>query len=141
MRLGLVRDAAALTWRYDRHPLHRYRLTGWQVPGGGLAALAVTARRKLFGLDCTLVADVIADPDAGARVAATTLRAAFSGGQGAMAVAQVAPGQEGLFRAAGFLPVPARLDPKRFTLTMLPICVPLPAPGTWTFGWGDMDVV
>jgi len=142
---GLLRDAAALRWRYGQHPLYRYRMLGWQ-DGDRMDALVITAQRHLFGMDCLLVVDALIDPGrpaAAARLVGDAIRASGA----ALAVAQAVPGHDlaGALRRAGFLAVPERFNPKPFQMVALPLAVQarsgaLPA-STWQFGWGDMDVV
>jgi Acetyltransferase (GNAT) domain len=142
---SIVRDAAALRWRYREHPFRRYEILGWQA-GDGLSALIVTTRRDLEGLPALLIVDAVADPAAPsaarALIAAALRRAAGEGDR--LAAAEAQPGSP-LARAlaqAGFLTVPRRFDPKPFTLVGLPLDTPMEQlAGPWQFAWGDMDVV
>jgi len=142
---GIVRDAAALKWRYGQHPLHRYQLHGWQTPGGALAALVVTTSRPLFGLECLLVADLLIDPAAPA--ASVRLIDAVCRSSGAqVALAQSASGDDAgpVLTRAGFAAVPARINPKPFLLVTMPLALEDPSAlegARWRFAWGDMDVV
>ncbi len=142
---SIVRDAAALGWRYEQHPFRRYELLGWQADGA-LSALIVTTRRDLEGVPAVLIVDAVIDPAAlpaaRALVSAALRRAAGEGDR--LAAAEAQPGSP-LARAlaqAGFLAVPQRFDPKPFTLVGLPLDTPMAEiAGPWQFAWGDMDVV
>lgn len=142
---GLVRDAAALRWRYAQHPIYRYNLYGWQS-GGRLEALVVTTERTLFGMTCLLVVDALIDPER-PQAAAALIGKAIHGSGAAIALAQAAP-SDGLATAlsrAGFATVPQRFNPKPFMMVTLPLQADTAqAIGTatdWRFAWGDMDVV
>jgi hypothetical protein len=147
MAAGLVRDAAALRWRYEQHPIRHYRLLGWEE-ARGLSALIVTTRRELEGIPSVLIVDALIDgcslAAAVALVAAAVREAAAAGA--CLAAAEACPGTA-LHRAlagAGFVTVPRRFDPKPFTLVALPLAAGTEAalsPGAWSFAWGDMDVV
>ncbi len=142
---SIVRDAAALRWRYEGHPFRRYEILGWQAPGG-LAALIVTTRRDLEGLPAVLIVDALVDPaalaPARALVSAALRRAAAEGDRLAAAEAEPGSAPARALANAGFLTVPQRFDPKPFTLVGLPLGTPMEQlAGPWQFAWGDMDVV
>lgn len=142
---GFVRDAAALSWRYGKHPLHRYEINGWHSDENGLSALVVTTRRRLHGLDCLLIVDVLVDP--GAQSAASRLMDEVSRASRAqMALAQAVQGDDafGAFSRAGFAVVPEWMNEKPFMLVTMPLRLEGAASletATWRFAWGDMDVV
>lgn len=142
--IGLARDPAVLAWRYLHHPLHRYRL--FTCGDGAGASGLVAAPRTLFGVPSSLVVDLLGAEHPTAAAALVAAAVADAAGQGARIVGGLALAGSPLDRAlrrAGFLPVPARLDPKPFHLVARPLAEPGQDgfSGRWRFAWGDMDVV
>lgn len=140
---SLVRDAATLRWRYGQHPIYRYEITAWQV-GNRIDALIVTTRRKLFGVECILIADALFDP-ANHTAAAELVRQSIKLSRAAIALAQAVSGDDLalVLGKSGFASVPKRFDPKPFMMVALPLQEDAAtiADLDWRFSWGDMDVV
>lgn len=145
--VSLVRDAANLAWRYTSHPVWTYHVAG-QEREGRLEALAVTCQREIDGWPAVLLVDALMDPartgDNAALVGWLVRRAAADGA--VIAAAECIPGTAlaRALRRAGFAAVPRRFDPKPFHITVRDTLGQSPSLcdlGSWSFAWGDIDVV
>lgn len=145
---GVVRNAAYLNWRFVDHPVYAYKRMAWEN-GGRVAGYIVTSARETFGVPSTLVADVFTAPGAPRRVAESMLEeagsvAARKGSQMLVALAAQDSPVDTALRAAGFVAVPLRLNPKPFVMAMHPLgngISPDDLRRHWRFAWSDMDVV
>jgi hypothetical protein len=145
---GTRSDAAYLNWRFAQHPLNHYDIVGWENEGA-LKGYAVTTQRDVFGFKATLLVDLAAAKAAPAiefALLAETLRR--SRDAGASMVASLAVEGTSRYRNLirfGFVPVPARLDPKPFLMAAHgfsdPTAADRIAASEWRFNWADMDVV
>ena len=145
IRLGVVRDAAYLNWRYVDHPAYRYHRLELRR-SGALHGLVVASRREVHGSAATLLLDLLApDDEAGLALVQGLVRHAQRGGQ-SMVAALTIPGSQlhRLLVRCGFLRVPTWLDPKPFHAVAMVGGDPVSQawdPLSWYFTWGDVDVV
>ncbi len=141
-----VRDAAYLNWRFLSHPLYRYACLGWRQ-GGEWAGYAVCVERRLFGIDTLLLVDLLSrqPQSVGPALIDAAVDEAHRRRLG-MVVTLAIPGSplHETLRHLGFMAVPARFDPKRFTAAELvyddAVRAEL-ASAPRHFTWSDMDVV
>jgi hypothetical protein len=146
-KLHFSREADVMQWRYGCNPVYGYRILARRSEGG-ISGFIVTARRKVKGLESDLVVDGlwengdIETPRALLSAVHARARAERTGIVAGIAM-QGTPFHDGL-RRLGLLPVPARLDPKRFHLVGYPLtqaggkCMDA---ADWELTWGDTDVV
>lgn len=139
---GIVRDARWWRWRYASHPVHAYHYLEARR-GDRLVGAAVSSTRDDAGGQVLQLLDLVA-------VDATTDRALVDGaaaqaaelGAGAVVAAALA-GTEWArrLRRAGFVPVPARLQPRPIHLLVADLTGSRPglAAEPWTFTLGDQD--
>jgi hypothetical protein len=147
-RLGVatVRDAAYLRWRFDAHPLYRYRTFGWRH-GNAWTGYVVCVERRLFGVDTMMVVDILSpriDTVGPALLDVVADEARRRGLGMVVALALRGSGVHGALKNRGFIDVPSRLDPKRFTAVECVYDDALRAElatGPRHFTWSDMDVV
>ena len=145
--ITIDRNSAYLNWRFVGHPIYAYQKTAL-VNDGQLLGYVVTCQRQLFGMPTTLIVDILADNnDIG--IVKTLLYAVLEhckacGSQ--FLVTQLLPNAK-LYQqvlALGFLPVPAKLNPKQFNFVMHHLgndLTNLMNQRLWSFAWSDMDVV
>lgn len=144
--IGFVRDAATLRWRYFDHPVYGYRIVT-STSADGCASGLVTSARTLFGVDSTLLVDLVGAPRPDSCAALLARAVTEAAAQGSRIVGALAcPGTllDGALLRAGFLPVPAAINPKPFFMVARPLSHPSEAAmngAGWDFAWGDMDVV
>lgn len=144
----ILRDVDMLNWRYADHPVYRYDTIAWEIEGKP-AGFAVTLRRAVFGVDATLLVElaVLRDrPGVAFSLLAEVNRRARAEGSALVATLAIAGSQRFATLARfGFLPVPRRLDPKPFVMTVHDLgmadVAPRLAAARWDFDWADMDVV
>jgi GNAT superfamily N-acetyltransferase len=167
---GIVRTAAFLRWRYERHPDRPYRFFEARA-GGRLRGTAVTVERSAFGGRFVYLLELLAEDVVVARalvgaVADAVLRGATSGEAAAPgAPTGLAPGSPtglapgaptglaavalpgsrlaALVSAAGLRRVPRILEPKpfRFGAARNDAAAPDPRGRAWWVSWGDLDHV
>lgn len=146
IRMGSVRNAAHLNWRYVAHPLYAYKIFAW-TDGDRVLGYVVITEREVFDIPAVLVVDALTDPAVpGVLEALTQAVAAYAGRVGArMLATQAIPGSSlgAAFQRAGMLAVPRRLAPKTFSMVAHGLGQALPAldVAAWHFTWGDMDVI
>lgn len=146
VRMGSVRNAAHLNWRYVEHPVYAYRIFAW-VAGERVLGYVVVTEREVFDIPAVLVVDALSDPgQPGVLEALLKEVAEHASRAGARMVATQAIEGSGLsrvYRRAGLLKVPRRLAPKTFSMTAHGLGRPLPVldVARWHFTWGDMDVI
>jgi hypothetical protein len=146
IRMGTVRNAAHLNWRYTEHPLYAYRVFAW-VDGDRVLGYVVVTRREIFDIPAVLVVDALSDPAVpGVIEALVDAVASDAQRDGArMLGTQAIHGSQlaDAFQRAGLIAVPKRIAPKTFTLTAHGLGRPLPPldVASWHLTWGDMDVI
>ncbi len=146
VRMGSVRNAAHLNWRYVEHPLYKYKSFAW-VEGERVLGYVVITLREVFDIPAALVVDALSDPavpgviEALIKAVADHAHAAGARMIGTQAIQGSA--LSAAFQRAGLIPIPKRLAPKTFALVAHGLSRPLPPldVGSWHFTWGDMDVV
>jgi len=118
VRLGCLRSAAFLNWRYLAKPTHEYRAWGARRDGQ-LNAFLITRRATMFGADCMVIMDLGcrdgAEADLLALIAAR-LRAEREAGASLAVTMGTHPFFSQLGRL-GYLRIPDRINPRplRFT--------------------------
>lgn len=145
---GTRSDSAYLNWRFADHPLNLYDIFCWEN-AGTLEGYAVTVQRDVFGFKATLLVDLAAaeaSPTIEFALLTETLRRSRTAG--AAMVATLAVKGTSRYRNLvrfGFIPVPARFDPKPFLMAVQSFDDPTAsdriAASEWRFNWADMDVV
>ena len=146
IRMGTVRNAAHLNWRYAEHPLYTYKIFAW-VDGERVLGYVVITEREVFDIPAILMVDALSNPAVPgvieALIDAVTEYAIDSGVR--MLSTQAIRGSRlsAALQRAGMIAVPKRVAPKTFTLTAHGLGRPLPAfdVGAWHLTWGDMDVI
>jgi GNAT superfamily N-acetyltransferase len=140
---GVIRDQRWWQWRYGDHPDPRYEYFEVRRPGG-LAGASVATVREAFGGTFVYLLELLAD-DADAARAIGRAAQVYARSIGAAGVAIMGvPGSRLAERArqAGFVHLPARLDPKPTSYGAVP------NDGTtwahlarlrWSISWGDLD--
>jgi hypothetical protein len=144
--VATVRDAAYLKWRFEDHPVYRYRILGWRR-GGAWIGYVVCLERRLFGVDTMMVVDILSPQllTVGPALLDAAMDEARGRGLGMMVALALRGGSlHAVLKGRGFYDVPARLDPKRFTAVEHvydeSIRADLAASPRY-FTWSDMDVV
>jgi GNAT superfamily N-acetyltransferase len=141
-----VRDSAYLNWRYCAVPAFGYRR--WSVHvDGRLEGYLITRVVQLFGLPLGAVVDVFPLPvvDAGVTREVLTFAQLRMGEEGAaFLTALFPPAHVPHLSRFGFLPVPDRLNPRRWYLGAR--CAPADEPllrdiRNWHVTYGDADIV
>jgi GNAT superfamily N-acetyltransferase len=144
--ISTIRDAAYLQWRFKEHPIYSYWTVGWRQ-GNTWLGYAACVERRLFGVDTLLVVDVLTpqwDSVGSALIDAAVDEARRRGLGMVVTLALRGAPLYDTFKSRGFIHVPSRLDPKRFTATeriyddsVRGDFAALPR----QFTWSDMDVV
>jgi hypothetical protein len=144
--ISTIRDAAYLNWRFRDHPIYRYLTLGWRQNGSWIGYI-VCAERRLFGVDTLLVVDILSPQmeSVGAALIDAAIDEARRRGLGMVVALAVRGGRvRESFKSRGFINVPARLDPKRFTAAEQIYDSSARAEFSSLarhFTWSDMDVV
>lgn len=147
IKVAIKRDAAYLNWRFLDNPVYNYRLTCWSS-GDSIKGYIVSSDRQLFDIPSTLIVDLLADdgePQVLLALIAEEVKQADQNGSCIIAT-QAIYGTKlyHAFCAMGFIPIPRKLNPKPFHLTVHDLEHDLPLlakPNLWFFTWSDMDVV
>jgi hypothetical protein len=149
VRIGAVRDAAFVQWRYATRPDAGYRVVVASRAGRGAGWFAHRSL-ALRGIPAGFLVDFVLAPGE-PRAGAALLRAAagIARAEGAALLSALRPGAGSARVAlgrAGFLPVPEALHPQviRFSVRGLGAAArrsELLQPRAWTLGWSDTDVV
>lgn len=147
VRIGIVRDAAYLNWRYVDHPVYQYERLGARK-GRTLAGSVVGTHRTILGVDSMLLVDIVArggdEITNRGLISGFVEHAARRGHE--MVVTLAIPGSTiySALKHCGFVHVPRRLDPKPFRTAGILFDEAAACawdPSAWYFTWGDMDVV
>lgn len=143
--VATVRDARYLAWRFSAHPVYRYATFAWKR-GNVCDGYIVASDRRLFGVDTALIVDLLTVSSASVAPALidTVVEDARRKAKG-MVVALAVRGSSlhDALKSRGFINVPSRLDPKRFTATEQVFdgaLRPLYDAHSRFFTWSDMDV-
>lgn len=149
VRIGAVRDAAFVAWRYGTRPDASYRLVLAEQSGEPAGWLAYR-RMELRGIAAGFVVDLVLAPGADdAGRALLRAAAALGRAEGAALLSVLRPSAGPAHRAlrrAGFVRVPERLHPQliRFSVRGLGdhgADATLIRARDWQLGWSDTDVV
>lgn len=143
--IATTRDAKYLAWRFGAHPIYRYSTFAWRR-GNVCDGYIVCSHRKLFGVDTALVVDLltVAPTTVGPALIDAVVDDARRRSLG-MVVALAVRGSSlhDALKLRGFINVPSRLDPKRFTATEQVFDETLQPDfdsHARFFTWSDMDV-
>jgi GNAT superfamily N-acetyltransferase len=139
-RLMLKRDHDYLTWRYLKHPDHRYTILAAES-GDSLLGYAVLSSQVTAGLNAAYLVDILGRKDA----VTALIRAAVDSAQDMDVInCMMFPPYAPLLRRSGFIPLPERLFPQEMHLGVHNNTTRLSDemiydPGSWYITWGDHD--
>ncbi len=140
---GVARGQAWWDWRYGAHPDRPY-LCFEVRRGGELAGAAVATVRDAFGGRFVYLLELVADDAEAARALArgAAAHAREAGAAGVALMGLPASRLADRARRAGFVKVPARMDPKPTSFGAVPNDGETWAHLTsldWSVSWGDLD--
>ncbi|MCW6511338.1 hypothetical protein [Lichenifustis flavocetrariae] len=144
--IAFLREPATLNWRYREHPAYRYRIFAHDGDTGSASGL-VTSPRTLFGVESSLIVDLVGEEQPDACLALVSSAVADAKTQGASIVGALACAGgllDRVLKRLGFIPVPERFNPKPFYMVAHPLAASTDAAfagAEWRFAWGDTDVV
>ena len=143
--IATIRDRAHLEWRFGAHPVYRYTTFAWRR-GADCEGYVVCTPRRLFGVETMLLVDLLtaAPQTVAPALIDVVVEEARRRGMGMVVTLAVRGSQlHDALKMRGFINVPSRLDPKRFTATEIVFDEALrPAFDAHPryFTWSDMDV-
>jgi GNAT superfamily N-acetyltransferase len=146
--VAVQRDAAFLRWRFGARPGERYEVRTLRR-GGRTEGLVVWAVREKHGGRIGYLMELLHDParpDDGRALLSTAVRAmAAEGADAVLAWSLDHAPNHGVYRRAGFLPMPERLRPIRLNFgvrALDPALAPLAGDlRSWYLSYADSDTV
>jgi len=149
VRVGAVRDAAFVAWRYGTRPDAGYRLVVAERAGEPLGWIGYR-RMALRGVLAAFLVDCVIAPearDAGRALLRAACAIARADGAALLSALRPSAGPaHDALRRAGFVRVPERLHPQLIRLSVRGLgawapCATLPNARAWELAWSDTDVV